>query len=47
MVSERRLAEMQLLEPVLTRIANDASVLNIARQRARDILKAVPNSGRR
>ena len=47
MVPERRLAEMQLLEPVLTRIANDASVLNIARQRARDILKAVPNSGRR
>jgi hypothetical protein len=40
LVSIDRLAEFQLLEPELNRIANDPTVMHIARQRARHILQA-------
>lgn len=39
LASFHRLSEPQLLEPILTRIANDPAVMNIARQRARAILQ--------
>jgi hypothetical protein len=43
LVSLPRLPERQILEPILTRIADDATVMNIARQRARRILKSPAN----
>jgi hypothetical protein len=39
LVSFHRLSELQLLEPILTRISNDPAIMNIARQRARRILQ--------
>ena len=42
LASLQRLPEPQILQPVLQRIANDPTVLNIARQRARRILQAPP-----
>jgi hypothetical protein len=39
LVSGQRLPEAQILQPVLERIANDPTVMNIARQRARRILQ--------
>jgi hypothetical protein len=38
-ISFRRLPEPQILEPILTRIAEDSAIMNIARQRARHILQ--------
>jgi hypothetical protein len=35
-----RFPEPQILEPILTRIADDPSILNLARQRARRLLKS-------
>jgi hypothetical protein len=40
LVSSRQLSERQILSPILTRIANDPAIMNIARQRARRILQA-------
>ena len=42
LTSMQRLPESQILQPVLQRIANDPTVLNIARQRARRILQTPP-----
>jgi hypothetical protein len=42
LASLQRLPEPQILQPVLQRIANDPTVLNIARQRARRILQDSP-----
>src|SRR6266702_2954153 len=39
LVSSRQLYELQILTPILTRIANDPTIMNIARQRARRILQ--------
>lgn len=44
LVSFHRLAELQLLQPVLQRIADDPTVMNIARQRARRIMQTAPAS---
>lgn len=40
--STQSLAEPQILQPVLTRIANDSTLLNSARRRARAILQSTP-----
>ncbi len=40
----RRFPELQLLQPILTRIANDPAVMNIARQRARRLLQIQPSA---
>ena len=40
LLSPGRLPEPQLLEPTLRRIADDPTIMNIARQRARQILQA-------
>jgi hypothetical protein len=45
LVSIQRFAELQLMEPELNRIANDPSVMNIARQRARRLLQAASQAG--
>jgi hypothetical protein len=42
--SVRPFQEPQLLEPILQRIASDPAVMNIARQRARHILRAASNA---
>jgi hypothetical protein len=41
-VSHNNAAEVQLLAPTLQKIANNASILHIARKRAQDLLAAVP-----
>jgi hypothetical protein len=38
MAQNQSLAEIQVIAPLLQNIANDSSVLNIARQRARRLL---------
>jgi hypothetical protein len=45
LVSKQRLPEVQILQPVLERIANDPTVMNIARQRARRTLQT-PSAAR-
>ncbi len=40
LLSFGQLSELQILTPILTRIANDPAIMNIARQRARRILQA-------
>jgi hypothetical protein len=45
LISLRPLPEPQILEPILTRIADDPAVMNIARQRARHILQAEMQAG--
>ena len=45
LVSIDRLAELQLLKPELNRIANDSTILHIARERARHILQ-IASEGR-
>jgi len=45
--SVRPFQEPQFLEPILQRIANDPTVMNIARQRAHDILQATSNTHQR
>jgi hypothetical protein len=42
LISLRGLSESQLLDPVLQRISEDPAVMNIARQRARHILRTPP-----
>jgi hypothetical protein len=39
LIADHRLPERQLLQPILQRIANDPTIMNIARQRARHILQ--------
>jgi len=40
LAAERQATELQLIAPILERLANDPGVMNIARQRARQILQA-------
>jgi hypothetical protein len=42
LISNHRLSEPQLLEPVLQRITNDPAIMNVARQRARHLRQAAP-----
>ena len=37
-----RLLELQAIQPILKRIANDGNMMNIARKRARDLLDMIP-----
>ena len=42
MAQKDELAELQIIAPTLQRIADDFSVLNLARQRARRLLESIP-----
>ena len=41
---DHRLAEMQVLQPILTRIANDPAMMNISRRRAELLLSKMPKA---